>query len=93
MLSPFVADFFGLDESSALTVNVAVPIVVGVPEILEPEMERPAGSVPEETDQVYGEVPPVTARVCEYVWFWTASEGEGVVMERVTVGVPEVLKV
>ncbi len=63
MLNCFVADFLGEDESSTLTVNVDVPVVVGVPDIA-PELFklRPAGRLPEETDQVYGVVPPVAAR-------------------------------
>ena len=48
--------------SVTFTVNVEVPALVGVPEIvtelvvLEPN-DNPAGSVPEEIDQVKGEVP------------------------------------
>lgn len=49
-------------ESVTFMVKVDVPTVVGVPEIvtelvvLEPN-DSPAGSVPEETDQVKGELP------------------------------------
>ena len=51
MLSCFVPE---LDEFAALTVNVDVPDVVGVPEIV-PVLAlsvNPAGSVPELTDHV-----------------------------------------
>ena len=41
------------------TSNDAVPVAVGVPEIVPPlESERPAGSAPEAMDQVYGDAPP-----------------------------------
>jgi hypothetical protein len=51
----------GVDAASvALTVNVALTGVAGVPEI-NPEVERlkPAGSVPEVMVQTIGELPPV----------------------------------
>ena len=56
----FVTDCFGDDESSALTVKLDVPTVVGVQKIRAREIERPTGNVPEDTDQVYGAVPSVT---------------------------------
>ncbi|HWF39021.1 MAG TPA: hypothetical protein VG322_10910 [Candidatus Acidoferrales bacterium] len=49
-------------ESVTFTVNVEVPALVGVPEmvtelvVLEPK-DSPAGSVPAEMDQVKGELP------------------------------------
>ena len=54
ILSCFVADFFGDDESSTLTVNVEVPIVVGVPVIVPVEGFRlkPVGNEPVDIDQV-----------------------------------------
>ena len=45
-----------------------MPLVVGVPEMTPEDDARlnPAGSAPEETDQLYGAVPPDVCRVCEY---------------------------
>jgi hypothetical protein len=53
-------------ESVTLTVTEEVPVVVGVP-LIAPEMlsVRPAGKEPELIDQVYGEVPPLAAKVAE----------------------------
>ena len=59
IVSCFVVLRLGLDESSALIVKVNVPVVVGLPEIFEPETESPAGNVPEDMDHTYGVVPPV----------------------------------
>jgi hypothetical protein len=49
------------------TVKFEVPAVVGVPDSTPPE-ERvsPAGSVPADTDQLYGTAPPVAANVWLY---------------------------
>ena len=46
------------------TVKVEVAAAVGVP-LRTPAVDRvsPAGGVPEETDQLYGAVPPVAANV------------------------------
>jgi hypothetical protein len=57
--------------------NNAVPAVVGIPAI-EPaeDMERPGGNVPAVSDQKYGEVPPVAAKVREY-GTPTAPAGKG----------------
>jgi hypothetical protein len=45
-----------------------VPACVGVPEITpELEMVSPEGKLPFVTDQLYGAVPPVAAKVVEYV--------------------------
>ena len=60
----FVAVSAGVWESVTLTVKFEVPAVVGVPEITPPELkERPAGRVPESSDQLYGVTPPVAASV------------------------------
>jgi len=55
---------FGV-PSVALTVNVAVPVPVGVPWMTPVEgfSRRPAGSEPSVTLQVYEPVPPVAASV------------------------------
>ena len=47
------------------TVKFDVPYAVGVPEIVPDELprERPAGSEPEITDQLYGVTPPVATTV------------------------------
>ena len=52
--------------SANCTVNVEVPVVVGVP-LSTPAADRltPAGSVPADNDQVYGAVPPEPASVAE----------------------------
>src|ERR1700761_3809777 len=50
----------GFAESVTVTVTVVVPGVVGVPLITQPEMVKPAGSVPAVIVQLYGPVPPVT---------------------------------
>ena len=49
-------------ESVTFTVNEEVPAVVGVP-LICPELlsVRPAGKLPELTDQLYGVVPPLAA--------------------------------
>ena len=48
--------------SVALTVKLAVPAVVGVPEMVPLALRfSPAGSEPVDTDQVYGGDPPVAA--------------------------------
>ena len=52
--------------SATCTVKLLVPAAVGVP-LMTPALLKlkPAGSVPELTDQVYGVVPPLAANVCE----------------------------
>jgi hypothetical protein len=52
-------------ESVTFRVTEKVPATVGVPDVTPAELiERPLGRVvPEATDQVYGGVPPVAARV------------------------------
>ena len=53
-------------ESVTMAVNGDAPAVVGVPIMAPAKLsDRPAGSVPSETDHVYGPVPPVAARACE----------------------------
>ena len=51
--------------STTCTVKAKALAVVGVPETVPFEAfnERPAGNAPVTTDQVYGETPPVAARV------------------------------
>jgi hypothetical protein len=65
-----VAVAAGEVESFTCTVKAEVPACVGVPEITpELEMLSPAGKLPFVTDQVYGAVPPVAAKVVEYaIW-------------------------
>jgi hypothetical protein len=55
-------------ESVTLTVKLDVPVAEGVPEIVPVELPRdnPAGSEPLITDQLYGVMPPVAARVWLY---------------------------
>lgn len=69
MLSACVAVCaFGLVESLTCTVKLKVPAEVGVPE-MAPVAEarlRPAGSEPWLMLQVYGDVPPLAARVALY---------------------------
>ena len=53
--------------STTAATNRAAPAAVGVPEITPAEeIERPSGSEPAATDQVYGGDPPVAASACEY---------------------------
>lgn len=50
----------GDPESETVTANVAVPLVVGVPEMTPPaESVRPVGRLPDVIDQVYPGVPPL----------------------------------
>jgi hypothetical protein len=65
ILSDFVAVCAGEDESFTCIVKEDVPLCVGVP-LICPDVElrvRPVGSVPDVTDQVYGDVPPVAESV------------------------------
>ena len=56
----------GESESLAWTVNVEVPVAVGVPDIRPAEeSERPGGREPAVMDHVYGLVPPIAERDCE----------------------------
>jgi hypothetical protein len=53
--------------SVTFTVKLAVPAVVGVPEITPAVLSvSPAGKLPDEIDQLYGEDPPVTCSVWLY---------------------------
>ena len=54
-----------LDPSLTCTVNVDGPAAVGVPEIVAPFSDKPAGSVPVRKLQVYVPVPPFAASVSE----------------------------
>jgi hypothetical protein len=55
-------------ESVTRTVKFEVPAVVGVPEIVPVDelSDRPAGRLPEMTDQLYGVTPPVATSVWLY---------------------------
>jgi hypothetical protein len=62
-------------------VNVDVPIVVGVPEIVpEVERESPAGREPPLIDHEYGVTPPDAESVVEYGLHATAGGSEVVVI-------------
>jgi hypothetical protein len=53
MESACVSVFGGESESVANTVKLAVPEIVGVPEIIPPTLrDNPVGVEPEDTDQV-----------------------------------------
>ena len=58
----------GMAASCTPTVKLAVPAVGGVPVIAPVAVFRvnPAGNDPAVIAHVYGEVPPVTATLCEY---------------------------
>jgi len=64
MFSDWFAVWGGVPESVAVTVNLLVPAVVGVPEI-SPELLKlnPAGKLPEVTLQLMAPVPPEAASV------------------------------
>ena len=67
MLSCFVAVRTGLPESATWTVNVDVPVAVGVPEITPPELRlKPLGRVPEAKLHVTAPAPPLACRETEY---------------------------
>ncbi len=54
-------------ESVTFTVNAKVPAAAGVPASAPVALsDRPAGSVPPATDQLYPPEPPVAESVCEY---------------------------
>ncbi len=57
----------GCEESVTSTVKAKVPAFVGVPETtpLVADKDSPAGSAPDESFQVYGEVPPLADSVTE----------------------------
>jgi len=66
MLRFAVAIAAGEPESFTCTVKAEFPDCVGVPEITPKlEMASPAGKLPLVTDQLYGPVPPVAAKVVE----------------------------
>jgi hypothetical protein len=60
-------DWAGEPASWTDTPGEKFPLPVGVPEIRPVVLFRlsPAGSAPEEIDQVYGDVPPVACRAWE----------------------------
>lgn len=66
MLSVFV--LVVLFASCTWTVNVEVPVVVGVPDItpVEPARDNPAGKLPDAMDHLCGVLPPVAASVWLY---------------------------
>ena len=68
-------------ESVTFTVNEELPAVVGVP-LICPELlsVRPAGKLPELSDQLYGVVPPLAASEDEYAVFVTPPGNEEVAM-------------
>jgi hypothetical protein len=70
------------------TRNTAVPSVVGVPTMTPVSgfNDRPAGSDPEVTDQLYGIVPPVALISCEYATPTSPAGNEGVVIVREPLG-------
>src|ERR1700733_2210391 len=84
-VSCWVAVCAGLPESVACTVNVEVPAVVGVPEMV-PSLasDSPAGSDPEVTDQLYGLVPPEADRSWLYALPTVASGRLDVVIDGAT---------
>lgn len=63
------ADWVGLPLSLTFAVNVAVPLEVGVPEIVPVDAAKlnPAGKLPDAMDHRYGVVPPLACKDCEYV--------------------------
>ena len=75
----------GLLASLTRSVKEKVPAVVGVPVMVFPVMSSPAGSAPAEIVQVYGVVPPVAVRDCEYA-APTVPFGSGQVVLLVSAG-------
>src|SRR6266700_1254414 len=71
-----------LFASVTCTVNVDEPAAVGVPlRLPPPESVRPAGSVPAESAQLYGDLPPAAVSAWLYVAPTYASlSGDDVVM-------------
>jgi hypothetical protein len=64
MLSGALAVCFGVLESVTCTVKLKGPDVVGVPEITPAgERLRPGGKDPENSNHVYGVVPPAAERL------------------------------
>jgi hypothetical protein len=75
---------FTFELSEASTVNVNVPLRLGVP-VIAPELERlsPSGKDPLVRTHVYGAMPPVTASVVEYAELTNAfGNGDAVVIVR-----------
>jgi hypothetical protein len=74
----------GLDESATVKVKLAVPLAVGLPEIIPVDAARlsPDGSVPEVIVHLYGLVPPVALSVVLYAWLGTPAGSDVVPMAR-----------
>jgi hypothetical protein len=70
-----------------LTVKLAVPVVVGLPEIssVEGGRVRPSGREPPDNDQVRGAMPPLAASMAEYEEPTVPSGSEEVVIDTLTV--------
>lgn len=64
----------GLSESVTVTVKLAVPLDVGVPEItpVDAAIERPLGNWPDDTAHRYGALPPVALSGPLYDWVTVA---------------------
>jgi len=71
-------------ESATWKVKVVVPVAVGVPLSVPPEVrENPEGNVPTTTDHEYGGVPPVACNVvCGYGMLTVPLGSEVVVTAR-----------
>jgi hypothetical protein len=63
-VKPLVSLTAGPEESVTLTVKWNVPVLAGLPEMVPAaDNARPAGRLPDATDQWYGGVPPAADRV------------------------------
>ena len=71
-----VDEFAGELESVAVTASEYVPGVVGVPLMLHPFRESPAGRLPPAMEQEYGAVPPDTSMVPVYAVPTVPAAGE-----------------
>lgn len=76
----WVAVFFGEDESATWTVKLNCPVCDVVPESM-PLLCRVmlVGNVPDESDHVYGVVPPEACSVLEYAVPAVAADNDVVV--------------
>jgi hypothetical protein len=73
----------GVELSETCATNVAVPAVVGVPEIVPFGAKvRPGGSEPDAMLQEYGVVPPDAAKLCVYCEPTSPDGRDVVVAER-----------
>jgi hypothetical protein len=75
------------EPSVAATLNDEVPAALGVP-VMAPlaDNDRPAGRLPDASDQVYDPVPPVAASCAEYAEPTVPSARDVVVTARVSTG-------